>query len=273
MVRKAGGNTLLILCCLSGVLVLVGLGSWQVQRLFWKQDLMAVRQDSLGANPVSLRDVEAGIENGFDVDFLRVTAEGYYRHDLERFVYDLRDGRIGWRVVTPLVVPGELIVLIDRGFVLDEDRDVRKRLETTTIAALSPELLKQGSASWPAPVQVTGHVRLHAHDKGWFTPANDARNNRWYSYDLEALSRSLPEDTGFVPPDGYAAFVPVFIQVEPGGEPETGEKLKPVALDAKLPNNHLQYAITWYALAVALTVIGLLVLRSRRRSTNGDGSA
>jgi surfeit locus 1 family protein len=275
MAKAGGGNKLLIAICIAGVAVLIGLGSWQVKRLFWKQELIALRQDALGAKPVSLMDIEAGIENGFNVNFLRIRAEGYYRHDLERYVYDLRDGEIGWRVVTPLVMPGQFIVFVDRGFVPDNMREPGKRPETTAVAALTPAIKAQEAANWPEPVQVTGYVRLHTDSSGWFTPANDVEANRWYSYDLAAMSASLPDDVGFLPPEGYAALLPVFIQVEPGGEPETGGTLKPVALETKLSNNHLQYATTWYALAAALAIMCVLVVRSRHsqqaRETETDG--
>ncbi|MDH3742111.1 MAG: SURF1 family protein, partial [Hyphomicrobiales bacterium] len=83
------GNRMLLIFSTLAVLVMLALGTWQVQRLQWKNDLIEKRRLALGSNPVTLFDIEAGIEHGFDVDWLKTTATGKFRHDLERHVYHL----------------------------------------------------------------------------------------------------------------------------------------------------------------------------------------
>lgn len=246
------GNRMLLICSTLGVLVMLALGTWQVQRLQLKNALIEKRLDALDAKPVSLTDIEAGIEHGFDVDWLKTTATGRFRHDLERHVYHLRNGRIGWRVITPFVVPGSLVVLVDRGFVPDDKKDPRTRPETQ-----SASIAEDGS------VTITGYARLDGGLAGPFTPANEPDANRWYTIDLIAMAQTMPEDLGFVAPDQYAVLVPVFIQLEPDGKAKPDQLPIVDPVDVKLSNNHLQYAITWYALAIVLIVISVLFYRGR----------
>ena len=254
---KRGGRMLFIVSAL-GVAVLLALGSWQVHRLQWKHDLIDKRKQALTAEPVTLADIEAGVEHGFDVDWLKVQASGHFRHDLERHLYDLRQGKIGWRVLTPFVVPGRFIVMVDRGFVPDHLRDPKTR-ENGRAAQTGAAAGAQHSQ-----VSLTGFVRVNAGSAGWFTPDNDVAANRWYSVDLIALAASLPENVGFVAPDGYAAMLPVLVQLAADTEGPSGKLpiVDPVKVD--LPNNHLQYALTWYGLAVVLVIVSILLHRSRR---------
>lgn len=248
-------NRILLICSTLGVLVMLALGTWQVQRLQWKNSLIEKRQDALSANPVRLSDIEAGIEHGFDVDWLKTTATGKFRHDLERHVYHLRNGKIGWRIITPFVIPGSLIVLVDRGFVPDDKKDPRTRPGSQLPAAAEDTL-----------VTITGYARLDGGLAGPFTPANEPNANRWYTIDLIAMAETMPDDLGFVAPDQYAALVPVFIQLEPSGKANSGTLPIVDPVDVKLRNSHLQYAITWYALALVLIVISFLFYRSRNSS-------
>ncbi len=245
--------------------VLTGLGVWQLQRLAWKQDVIAMRERAVSAEPVSLADIEAGIENGFDVEVLRTSATGYYRHDLERHVYELRKGKTGWRIVTPFVIPGQYIILADRGFVPDEDKEPAARPHSVRVAALTPGIKTKPRTQWPQPVRISGYVRVHGDSGGLFIPDNDPASNRWYSYDIAAMSATFPDDLGFVAPDSYAAMLPVFLQLEPGGEP--GSAGLPVIdpLNTRVTNNHLHYALTWFALAGVLAVVAVAYWRKTRR--------
>ncbi|NNE21504.1 MAG: SURF1 family protein [Rhizobiales bacterium] len=248
-------NRMLLIFSALGVLIMLALGTWQVQRLQWKNDLIEKRRLALESKPVTLFDIEAGIEHGFDVDWLKTTATGKFRHDLERHVYHLRNGKIGWRVITPFVVPGSLVVMVDRGFVPDDKKDPKTRAENE-----APANAEDGS------VTITGYARLDGGLAGPFTPANEPDANRWYSIDLIAMAKTMPDNLGFVAPDRYAALVPVFIQLQPDAETKPGELPIVDPVDVKLRNNHLQYAITWYALALVLIVISFLFYRSRNSS-------
>lgn len=227
------------------------LGTWQVQRLQWKNDLVEKRRLALDSKPVSLFDIEAGIEHGFDVDWLKVSAKGWFKHKHERHVYDLRDGKIGWRIITPFVVPGQYMVFVDRGFVPD-DRKERKTRPGSYLTSYRAE----------DSDEIYGFVRTDAGVAGPFTPKNDPTSNRWYSIDLMEMATSLPDDLSA----GYIATLPVLVQLAP--QPERSKGTLPIVdpVDVKLRNNHLQYAITWYALALVLIVISFLFHRNRKSS-------
>ena len=124
------GNRLLLVSTVVAFAILVTLGTWQLQRLNWKLDLVEKRQQALTSDPIKLSDIDAGIEHGYDVDWFKVQAVGSYRHDLERHVYHLRNGKIGWRIITPFVVPGQFVMLVDRGFVPDERKHQDQRQVT-----------------------------------------------------------------------------------------------------------------------------------------------
>ncbi len=252
------GNRTLLLASAFGVAVLLALGTWQIQRLQWKLDVIDKRKQALVADPVTLTDIDAGIEHGFDVDWLKVKAAGAFRHDLERHFYHLRHGKIGWRILTPLVLPGRFIVMVDRGFVPDDRKDPKSRPQ------------KNSKASDRAPIiEITGYVRTNAGPAGLFTPANDPDANRWYSIDLMAMAETLPDDLGFVEPNAYATLLPVLVQLAPGEEdaPEALPIVDPV--NVKLTNNHLQYAVTWYGLALVLIILTVLFYRSRDKPEQG----
>ena len=248
---KASGR-LLLFCTTVAVLIMLALGTWQVQRLQWKNNLIEQRKDALKSNPVTLADIEAGIEHGFDVDWLKTRATGHFRHDQERHVYHLRKGKIGWRVITPFVIPGSMVVMVDRGFVHDAKKDANTRPGSQTVGATVDDL-----------ITITGYARLDTGSAGPFTPDNEPDANRWYSIDLIAMAGTMPDNLGFVEPDQYAALIPVFIQLEPDSAPKQGALPIVDPVDVKLTNNHLQYAITWYALAVVLVVVSFLFHRSR----------
>ena len=112
---------------------------------------------------------------------------------------------------------------------------------------------------------MTGFVRAFPDKAGWFTPEDDPAQNRWYTVDLMKMSSSLPDDLGFVEPDQYAIFLPVLIQLAPPANSTPGDLPIVDPVDVKLRNNHLQYAVTWYGLALVLVVVSFLFYRSRTK--------
>jgi surfeit locus 1 family protein len=210
------------LATLAALALLLGLGSWQVQRLHWKEGLIATRAAQLAAPPAPLPATAADWQGW---DFRKVSVRGRFRHDLEQLfgAYAI-DGRFGQHVLTPLVRPDGAAVLVDRGFVPAERAPVETRREGEIAGR----------------VLVTGIARFRGADRpAWFTPANQPAKGTWYWYDMVALARTLG-----------LQLLPVVIEADatpnPGGLPQGGQTR------TELPNNHLQYAITWYGLAAAL---------------------
>ena len=247
------GNRLLLLASIVGAAILFAFGTWQLQRLQWKNDLIEKRAKAVISEPITLADIDAGIEHGYDVDWFKVSATGSYRHDLEFHLYHLRDGQIGWRIITPFIVPGSFVALVDRGFVPDAFKAPQSRK--------TPPATEQ---------QITAFVRVNAGAATMFTPDNDAAANRWYSVDLMAMSQRLPEDLGFVAPEQYAIFLPVLLQLAASPNLKADQLPIPASTEHKIRNNHLQYAITWYSLAIVLVVVAFLFYRSRRKVGEGE---
>lgn len=221
---------LLLALCLLLAAAFAALGVWQVERRAWKLDLIARVDARIHAPPRALprRWSDA-------LAYTRVRTQGVFLHDRETLVQAVTDLGPGWWVMTPLrTVTG--VVLVNRGFVPPERRD--------------PTTRRAGQIA--GPVTVTGLSRS-SEPGGGFLRGNDPRADRWYSRDVAAIARArgLPEAAPF--------FVDADAAANPGGLPVGG--LTVVAFR----NNHLVYALTWFALA-ALSVGGAaLLLRGREK--------
>ncbi|HEX6115191.1 MAG TPA: SURF1 family cytochrome oxidase biogenesis protein [Geminicoccaceae bacterium] len=207
------------------LVALVALGTWQLERLAWKRDLIAARQAQLGAPAAPM---PATAEDWRAWDFRPALVQGEFRHDLEQlFGVAAIDGRVGHHVLTPMVRPDGGAVLVDRGWVpADQAHPAARRAGQI-----------EGS------VRIAGIARYRGDDRpGWFTPDNRPEQSLWYWYDLAALERAL-----------RLQLLPVVVEADatpnPGGLPIAGRTR------TELSNNHLQYAITWYGLAAGLLVI------------------
>ena len=216
------------------VLVLLGLGTWQLQRLAWKQNLIERIEAGLAAAPVELPQ-----RSGLDAfDYRRVRIEGHFVHDQELYLTPrMLNGRAGGHVLTPLVRADGTVVLVDRGWV-PEDR-------------VAPATRGEGQRA--GRVAIEGIAR-HARRPNAFTPENDVAGNRWYWIDLPAMAAHL--DLDLLP-----------ILVEAGPEPNLGGLPVGGRSQLDIRNDHLGYAITWYALAAALAVVYFLYRRGARRAT------
>lgn len=219
----------LTLATLAALAFLIGLGVWQLQRLEWKRGLIAEIETRTKAPPISLTEAIALAKDGEDQSYLRVSVAGRFENDKERHLYALADGAPGWHLITPLLAGDGAIVMVDRGFVPDAMKEQASR----------PQSQVDGETS------VTGLVRV-PESKGAFTPDSDPDRDRWYYRDLDGMARSMFGDK----PQNLAPF---FLEAEESGPPGSWPRGGQTRLD--LPNNHLQYAITWFLLALGLLVI------------------
>ncbi len=210
--------------------VLVAMGGWQLDRLAWKRALIAdVTQRMAGptrALPPPPVDAAA-------LRYRPIRLEGRFRHDRELYLEARsHQGRAGLHLVTPLVLDDGRVVLVDRGWVPPGRR--------------RPETRAEGQVA--GPVSLTATLRTG----GWtgydfLRPENDSAGNAWVWMDLPRMAESVRLDgvaRGYYLVAGAAP--------NPGGLPIG----RPPGV--ALPNNHLGYAITWYALAFVLLVIYLL---------------
>lgn len=224
------------LLTLFGLVVLIGLGLWQLQRLEWKEDLIARVEARSTAAPITLAEAIGLARQGSDPSYTRVRVEGRFHHGKERYLYALSGREPGWTVIAPLETASGEMVLVARGFVPGGLQDPATR---------RPGQIEE-------IVTVTGLVRA-AQEQGAFAPDTDLEAKRWFWRDLPGMRRSMF-------PGGTTEIAPFFLEAEasdvPGGWPKGGQTR------LVFPNNHLQYALTWFLLAIGLVVIFALYLRS-----------
>ncbi|MFC5311541.1 SURF1 family protein [Azospirillum rugosum] len=216
------------------VLVMLALGTWQVQRLHWKDELIHRVEQRLHAAPAPL---PATIADPADFEFRPVTLSGRFLNDKEmRLIARPHQGQVGYEVLTPLErADGAGVVLVNRGFVPMDKRDPATR----------PDSRVEG------PVTLTGMVRL-PQPAGWLQPDNRPGADAWMRIDPPVMAASV----------GLPNVAPVVVEALP--DPSRGSApLNGIQPQVELPNNHLQYAITWYSLAATLIVV--YVLSQRRR--------
>ena len=234
--------------------LLIGLGTWQLQRKTWKEGLIAALTTQLAAPPVALPG--ASTWPGLDENALqyhRVTFTAQFDNEKEALVYaipsafrpDMQEAGPGYWVFTPARLSDGSIVMVNRGFVPEGRQDAKSRA--------------QGQIA--GPVTVVGALRW-PDARHWFTPADDPAHNLWLSRDPAAIAAAKR----------LGPVAPFYVEQEsptpPGGLPQPGR------LVVSLPDNHLQYALTWYGLALVLA--GTFIswaFASRREKSGGPGNA
>ncbi len=199
--------------------VLIGLGTWQVYRLRWKQGILDQVATAEAAPPIPLQADPA--------PYTKVSVTGRFRFDkVAQFGAEVRDLKagptMGYQQLVPLQRDGKPPVLVDRGWVP----------QRRTIPLDNP----------PGDVTVTGYVRPRE-VQHWFSPTDDSEVRQFYTLDPAAIGAAI----------GAPNLVPFTLVALGTSQPETYPA--PETHLPRPPNNHLSYVITWYGLAVALAVI------------------
>lgn len=225
-------------------LVLIGLGTWQMERRAWKRELLAQVEARVHApaRPVPVPAVWPRLTRAAD-EYRHVVLRGRFDHAREALVYAVRgdeDGPPkgqGFLVVTPLLRADGPPVLVNRGFVPQALRDPAARAE--------------GQVS--GEVEVRGLLRM-PEDASWFVPANDPARDAFYRRDPVEIAAAR----------GLAGAAPFMVDADatpvPGGWPLGG------GTRIAFPNRHLEYALTWYGLAATLAGVLAAAWWSRRRA-------
>ena len=208
---------------LIGLIILLSLGFWQVQRLQWKEALLARLAANAAAAPISLAAAAGEAAQGKDMEFVRVRFPARFQHDAWKKMISSYEGGEGWTIITPVVTPDGWAVMVDRGRV-------------------PGQLLGQFDRP-EGEVTLEGVIRTHQAGPGAFDPANDPKANLWYWWDVAAMLNASPL------PEGVKPF-PYVVQLVPAGD--AGGFPRPEQPKANLANNHLGYAITWFGLAATL---------------------
>ncbi|QCO57902.1 SURF1 family protein (plasmid) [Pseudorhodobacter turbinis] len=208
---------------LFGVSILVALGTWQMQRLAWKEETLAAIDARIGAAPVDLPAAPDSVADRF----LPVMVSGTLLDEGLDVLVSRKDIGAGVRVISVLETDSGRRVLLDRGFLADASRGLPRETRKVEVT---------GNLLWPDEVD-------------GFTPAPDAASGLWFARDLPAMAGALKTE-------------PVLIIARS----QSGDGIEPLPVDSSaIPNNHLNYAITWFSLAIVWAGMTVLLLWRMRR--------
>jgi surfeit locus 1 family protein len=217
------------------VAILCGLGVWQLQRLQWKEALIATVNGHMTAAPVSLDRLLA--MSADDAQYRKVALSGRFDNANETYVFTTdAGGDPVYHVLTPFITDDGRTLMVDRGEIPQ--------------SKLSP----QSRAAVEGEAHIVGVWRV-PDGTGLFTPKPDPEKHIWYARDLAGIAAA----------DGVKLAAPVVIEADaapnPGGLPVGGQTV------VDFPNNHLEYAITWFGLAAGLFGVYLAYHISKGRLT------
>ncbi len=198
-----------ILLGVIGVAVLVSLGVWQMQRLSWKEAILAEIDARISEAPIALPAAPDPERDTFQPVRVIGSAEPVEIH----LLVSQKNIGAGYRIVQPFITDGRR-VLIDRGFVALTEKDALRPLENVTIT---------GNLHWPDEVD-------------GYTPEPDLPKNIWFARDVPRMAAALNTE-------------PVLIVVRDVSPVD--DAVSPLPVDSSgIPNDHLEYAITWFSLAL-----------------------
>ena len=201
------------------IFTILSLGTWQVYRLYLKNNLISDLENNLKTSSIN-----------FNVDIDKeYTKVLFKKKDLNTkiFLYHLNKGEIGFKVIVPYEINSSLLVLVDKGWIRKDKINLIKN-------TLFNDDIIEG---------YTKKIR----EKNLFTPNNNIKEDFLYSVEIDNLKKSLNKNI-------YPLLI---IQTS-----KTNKDIIPNDYEVRLPNNHLQYAITWYGLAL-FTIIFFLYYRKK----------
>src|SRR3984885_5116076 len=234
---------------LAMVAAFIGLGVWQLQRRVEKHALIEALTERLAATPVPLPPAAAWSSLNAEKDeFRRVHFRATFGAGPDVMVYSsgsaVRDDVSGpgtWAFI-PARLPSGEIVVVNAGFVQNtmQDRPQQDRAVARLITG--------------APVTLTGYIRF-PESAGALTPRENIAKRLWFTRDHLAMARAL----------GWGEVTPFYIDLETPA-PASGVP-KPGPLEVHLKDDHMQYAITWFALAGAVVIAFAVWWRAQRRAS------
>lgn len=197
----------LLIFGLAGLGVLIWLGVWQVQRLAWKEDILAEIEARIAAEPIDLPETVSEEDD----KFLPVTVAGEMEPEEIHVLVSVKQVGAGYRIIQSFSTEDRTI-LVDRGFVPTTAKQVER---------LNGSMEVTGNLHWPDEIDS-------------YTPEPDIEDNIWFARDVPNLAAALGAE-------------PVLLIARS----ETDPGVTPLPVDtAGIPNDHLQYAITWFGLAL-----------------------
>jgi surfeit locus 1 family protein len=220
----------------------IALGVWQIERRAWKHDLIERVDARVHAPPVAPPgpDRWSTISAARD-EYRRVTVSGRFLDDADTRVQAVTSIGAGFWLISPLRLDDGSLVLVNRGFVAP---------------GWSPS---SRATAESADIRIAGLLRL-SEPGGGFLRRNAPAQGRWYSRDVPAIAAA----------HGLRRVAPYFIDADAasaGGSASAGGRDGPVGglTVIRFRDHHLQYALTWFALALMVVLAAWRVWYEDRR--------
>ena len=208
----------------AGTACLLYLGKWQIDRLYWKLDVLKKIDQKIAAAPVPLpAEPSESVHK-----YLSVEISGQFLQESIRVLASKKRYGAGYRIIHVFRANGRRL-LVDLGFVgLETDYDVD----------LINDISLVGNLHWPDEVDN-------------FTPEPDLENNIWFARDVERVASALKTE-------------PILLILKDSTLKD--QNIKPMPIDTThIPNDHLQYAITWFSLAIIWALMSCLFIWTTRQ--------
>ncbi|NSX56043.1 SURF1 family protein [Parasulfitobacter algicola] len=210
---------------LAGTAVLLWLGVWQVQRMEWKQDILAQIDNRIGGTPVALPMAP----NPETDTYLPVEVTGSNTGKELHVLVSTKSAGAGYRIISAFETTDGRRIMVDRGFVPTSEKNAARSTNNIKI---------QGNLHWPDEIDS-------------YTPEPDISGNIWFARDVPTMADALNTEPVLVIARTTSATTPA---------------VTPLPIDsAGIPNDHFEYAVTWFLLAaVWVGMTGVLLWRIRR---------
>jgi surfeit locus 1 family protein len=249
--RWRAGLAIPVLFALAAFVTFIALGTWQLQRKAWKEALIGTLERRLSAPAVELPPRERwGRLDPAEDEFRRVKFSAAFVPGAEALVYASGSAfrsdvsGPGYWVLAPVRLAAGGLVVVNRGFVPEGRQDPATR----TAGEITGSAQLVGVMRWPE-------------SRGIFSPKDEPARNLWF----------VRDPVGIASAKSWGDVAPFFVELEsprpPGDLPRVG------ALKVNLRNEHLQYAITWYGLALVVVVMFGLWFRARGEAVHAARAA
>ena len=224
--------------------ILLGLGFWQLRRLIEKEALIARVESRVDKPPQALPGpAQWRALKPDDYDYRHIRLTGHFIANTYALIFakapDGFGNEPGFNVLTLFKTSSGGSLFVDRGFLPS--------------SKATPETLQNISEQ---DVELLGHLRA-PQSRNAFTPNDTPERLIWYTRDPKAIAAAL----------GLPDAAPFTLSLDPTEAAHVDDQPRPTSVAPQFVNNHLSYAVTWFALAGALLVIFAIVARARLRQS------
>ncbi len=209
-----------LLFIIAATALLAGLGVWQLQRLSWKEAIVAKAEDAAKEPPIST--LPKDLEQAHNYVYRHATLEGRFISEYPLRIHASRKGVYGYNYLLPFMENAGGMVLVDLGFVPQQSGEL--------VLALQKNVVIEG-------------IFIEPRQRRFFSPPNDAEKNLWFYHDIPAMQKSFGIDE-------HLRFFPLIFSSTEALPGQASAYPRPHEEAILFRNDHLGYAITWFLLAI-----------------------